>query len=187
MRPPRIQVAGSAYHLTSRGNRKQEIVRDDTDRVRLLTIVRDVVLRRKWICLAYCLMTNHYHLLVITPNPDLATGMHALNSGVARTFNKRHGYTGHLLERRYSSELILTDAHLLDTVRYIALNPVRAGLCEFPDQWPWSSYRASIGLAPAPDFLAVDELLALFSHRPETAQRALEAFVMGRVAMSRAA
>src|SRR2546425_8289475 len=87
MRSPRIQEADSLYHIASRGNRKQEIVRDDLDCLRFLAIARDVILRRKWICLAYCLMTNHYHLLVLTPNPDVAAGMQTINYLAARTFN----------------------------------------------------------------------------------------------------
>jgi putative transposase len=140
MRPPRVQAAGALYHLTCRGNRQGEIVRDDADRARFLAITRDVILKRRWICLSYCVMTNHYHLLVRTPNPDLAAGMHAINHLTARTFNKRHGYSGHLFERRYGSELVETEVHLLETIRYIALNPVRAGLCETPEEWRWSSY-----------------------------------------------
>ena len=187
MRPLRIQAAHTTYHVTCRGNRQEEIVRDDADRNRFVAIVRDVVVRRQWICHAYCLMTNHYHLLITTPAPDIAIGMHAINHLAARTFNKRHGYKGHLFERRYNSPLVETEAHLLETLRYIALNPVRAGLCERPQDWPWSSYRAAVGLAPVADFVSVDPTLELFSDRRETAQRLLHEFVNDPLVEARAA
>lgn len=106
MRPPRIQAANATYHVTCRGNRRDEIVRDDDDRRRFLAIVRSVGLRLDWSCHFYCLMTNHYHLLVTTPEPNLAIGMHAINFTAAKRFSKRHGYTSHLFERRYKSTLV---------------------------------------------------------------------------------
>jgi len=157
------------------------------DRRRFLSIVRSVVLTRGWRCSFYCLMTNHYHLLVTSPQPDLPVGMHAINFMAARTFNKRHGYTGHLFEKRYGSELVKSESHLLETYRYIALNPVRAGLCADPADWPWSSYGATIGVRPLPDFVEVDEVLSAFSQNPERARALLREFVLEGLALRRAA
>ena len=153
-------------------------MRDDIDRRRFLAILRHVVLRRNWICHFYVVMTNHYHLLIRTPAADIAAGMQVLNYLAARTFNKRHGYTGHLFERRYGSKLVQSEEQLLTCYRYIALNPVRAGLCADPADWSWSSYRATIGLAPVPDFLHVDRVLANFSDDRERAQQLLREFVL---------
>jgi putative transposase len=132
-------------------------------------------------------MTNHYHLLVTTPNPDLAIGMHTLNHLYARSFNRRYKLTGHLFERRYHSVLVETDSHFIELVRYQALNPVRAGLCERADDWPWSSYRATLGVCECPDFLSVDEVLAAFAKERATAQRLLHEFVHDPAALRRAA
>lgn len=123
-------------------------------------------------------MTTHYHLLVRTPGADLARGMQRLNSCYAQHFNRRHGETGHRLERRYHSVLITSDWHMLELVRYFALNPVRAGACQRPDEWPWSSYAAAIGAAPAPAFLAVDWLLTYFSGNRDRACERLRSFVL---------
>jgi putative transposase len=139
-RPPRIQVAGGIYHVTSRGNRKQPIFHDDDDRNRFLGLRNRVVQRNGWHMHAYCLMTNHFHLLVATPQPNLSSGMQRLKSEYAAYFNERFALVGHLFEQRFGSRLIETEEHFRETLRYIALNPVRAGLCEHPSQWRWSSF-----------------------------------------------
>ena len=112
------------------------------------------VYRYRWTCLAYCLMTNHFHLVLSLSAPNLSRGMHRLNGLYARRFNERHGHHGHLFEARYSSILMKSEEHYLDAIRYVALNPVAAGLCEDPADWPWSSFRATAGLDPCPRFLA---------------------------------
>ena len=104
-------------------------------------------------------MGNHYHLVVETPEPTLAAGMHLINGSFAQYYNYRHRRTGHLFEARYHSELITTEAHLLETYRYVVLNPVRAGLCEHPEDWPWSSYRALAGIGEGVSFLDVGHAL----------------------------
>lgn len=126
--------------MTSRGNRRQAIYHDDDDR-RLFMILRDRVVRRcGWRLKAHCLMTNHFHLLVETPAPNLSIGMHQLNSVYASNFNARHHLDGHLFDARFGSSLIETEEHLTETLRYIAFNPVKAGLCDHPRDWPWSSF-----------------------------------------------
>ncbi len=122
-------------------------------------------------------MTNHYHLLIRTPEPDLARGMHRVNGHYAQGFNRRHRATGHLFESRYHSVLVERDSHLLELCRYFANNPVRAGLCSHPADWRWSSYRAVIGLAIAPPFLAVEWLLAYFGRDRIRARERLREFV----------
>ena len=93
-----------------------------------------------WRLIAHCLMPNHFHLLIETPRPTLSVGMHRLNSGYAHYFNERHEWTGHLFERRFDSRLVETDEHMQEALSYIALNPVKAGLCDHPWEWPWSSF-----------------------------------------------
>jgi putative transposase len=127
------------HHVYARGNRKQRIYLDDRDRVAYLRLLGLVVRERGWRCLAYCLMSNHLHLLVETPQPNLGAGMESLQGGYARGFNRRHGRTGHLFERRYGAVRIRSDAQLWWVVRYIAMNPVEAGLCARPEEWRWSS------------------------------------------------
>ena len=139
-RPVRINLAGGVYHVTARGTGPIEIYRDDVDRriflERLLTVER----RFAWIRRALCLMGTHYHLLVETPLPNLSAGMHQLNGLYAALFNRRHGRVGALFQGRFSAVLLESDEHLIAARDYIAANPVRAGLCARPEDWPWSSY-----------------------------------------------
>ena len=176
-RQPRVEVAGATYHVVARGNRRQPIYLDELDRRRYLTLLADVIARHRWRCFAYCLMTNHFHLLVQTPEMDLGRGMHRLNSLHAQWFNWRWDLDGHLFQDRFWSQIVESEWHMLETTRYVVLNPVRAGLCRTPDAWPWSSFRAMTARAPRPDFLAADELLAYFGRTASTATRAYEEFV----------
>jgi putative transposase len=138
-RKPREEAEGALHHVYARGNRKQRIYLDDRDRRAYLRLLSLVVRDKRWRCLAYCLMNNHLHLLVETPHANLGAGMESLQGGYAKGFNRRHGRTGHVFERRYGSVPIRTDAQLWWVVRYIAMNPVDAGLCARPEQWRWSS------------------------------------------------
>ena len=115
---------------------------------------------------AYCLMSNHYHLLIETPEPNIAIGMQWLNSTYAHRFNEKYERIGHLFQRRYADGIILTDEHLHEVIRYIPLNPVRAGLCKRPEDWPWSSCRATLGYGPREPFLSVRPTLDRFSPDP---------------------
>jgi putative transposase len=165
------------YHLTSRGNDRRTIYRDDLDRHAFLKRLAAIALKHRWTALAYCLMTNHYHLVVAAPQGGISDGMQELNGGYSRRTNGRYGRTGHLFQNRFSAAAISRDAHLLETCRYVVLNPVRAKICERPEEWPWSSYAACAGLRLAPRFLAVDDLLGLFSAHPPAARRIYTAFV----------
>jgi putative transposase len=131
------------FHVTSRGNAKEAIFRDDLDYLSFLRMFTPAIAQFNWSCYAFCLMPNHYHLLLETPDPNISSGMHLLNGRYARRFNVRHDRVGHVFGGRYHAEPIVRDEHLLEVCRYIALNPVRAGLCNDPDAWPWSSYNRS--------------------------------------------
>jgi putative transposase len=176
-RPHRVQAAGAIYHVTGRGNSGQPIFIDDRDRQLFLILVSLVVERYGWHCYAFCLMTTHYHLLVMTPRPDLARGMQWLNGVYAQRFNKRHVHAGHVFRGRYSSTLVEREGHLVELLRYISLNPVRAGICRSPRDYFWSSYRATIGVDRAPSFLRVAPVLELFASSEATARKRLVAFV----------
>jgi REP element-mobilizing transposase RayT len=176
-RPHRLQIAGGIYHLTSRGNRRQRIFLDDQDRRMFLSIAETAAQRRGWRCFAYCLMHNHYHLLVETPAADLSPGMQEINSRHAMWFNWRYELDGHLFQGRFHSELVEREAHLFELARYIVLNPVRAGLCENAAQWTWSSYRPTLGLDPKPGLLTPERLLEHFGGSREIAQLRYAAFV----------
>jgi REP-associated tyrosine transposase len=154
-RPRRVIEPGGIYHVTTRGNNREQVVWDDRDRAILLGAITQAARRYGWVVLAYCLMTNHFHLIVQVPSGGLSEGMRLLNGGFARRMNARHGRVGHLFQNRFHATHIRRDAHLLEACRYVVLNPVRAGICERPEQWRWSSYRACAGLELAPPFLAV--------------------------------
>jgi putative transposase len=176
-RPPRVQVPGGLYHVTARGDNREPIFLDDRDREKHLGLLDEVVLHEEWSCFAYCLMTNHFHLLIETPEPNIAHGMQALNGRYAQRFNRRHGRVGHLFERRYDSVLIESDCHLAEVERYIVLNPFRAQLRQRAEDWPWSSYRATAGLARAPRFLDVDRVLMEFGRDPRVGRARYADFV----------
>jgi len=122
-------------------------------------------------------MTNHFHLLIETPRPGLARGMHRLNGTYSQRFNHRHGRVGHLFQGRYRSLLVEKDSYLLELSRYIVLNPVRAGMVGHAERWAWSSFRATAGLVPVPEWLEVRWLLARFGAMAETARAAYWRFV----------
>jgi putative transposase len=173
----RITAPGVYYPITARGNRRQPIYVRRGDHEQFLAYLDDAVSRFGWICLGYCLLTNHYHLLIHTPEDTISAGMHRLNGLYAQWFNDTHGVDGHLFQSRFYSDIVETEAHMLELIRYVAMNPVRAGLCLWPEDWPWSSYAALIGAAPPPPFLAVNRALELFGSTPAAARKALAAFV----------
>lgn len=181
-RRPRVQFPGATYHVTARGAAGRAIFAEDRDRATFLKLLGQVVSRHAWCCRAYCLMTTHYHVLLGTPHGDLAAGMRFLNGAYARRFNKRHGGSGAVFEARYHSELIETDAHLLEVCRYLALNPVRAGLAARADDWAWGSFAAHAGGTGSLPFIAEAALLELFAPAPAEARKRLRAFVEDGIA-----
>ncbi|HXV35106.1 MAG TPA: transposase [Gaiellaceae bacterium] len=176
-RRPREQAPGGIYHVTSRGNRGQATFVADNDRVRFLGLLEAVSRKASWTVHAYCLMQNHYHLVVEIGEPTLSSGLQRLNGAYAQAFNRRHGYIGHLFQGRFHSVRVETDPHLLELARYLPLNPVRARLCDDPADWPWSSYRATLGIGRPAPFLAVDRVLGLFALDRRRAREAFRAFV----------
>ena len=176
-RPLRIEYPGAVYHVTSRGNARKAIFRDDADRNDFLATLGRVVERFGWLCHAYCLMDNHFHLLIETPRPNLSQGMRQLNGVYTQRFNRRHRRVGHLLQGRFKAILVERDSYLLELARYIVLNPVRAKLVKAAVRYPWSSYRATIGAVRVPDGLTVDWILDQFATRPVTARTRYAAFV----------
>lgn len=146
-RPLRIEFPGALYHVTSRGDRREDIFLDDTDRAALLDIVAQGMARFDAQVLAYCLMGNHYHLVLHTRRANLSALMRHVNGVYTQAFNRRHGKVGHLYQGRFKAILVDREAYLLEACRYVELNPVRAGMVAAPQDWAWSSYRAHAGLA----------------------------------------
>jgi REP-associated tyrosine transposase len=173
----RTQEVGSLFHVTTRGVRGELVYVDRLDRVRFLELLGKAVHRHGWALLGYCLMGNHYHLVLRLREETLSAGMHLLNGAYARRFNERHGHTGHLFDRRFYGEQIERQEHLLEVLRYMALNPVRAGLCDDPATWEWSSFRATARLARPPAFLSVREARGLFGQPSVRAAKRYDAFV----------
>ena len=131
-RPLRIEFEGALYHVTSRGNARQHIFLHDSDRKKFFDVLADVVERFQWICHAYCLMDNHYHLVIETPEANLSRGMRQLNGVYTQVFHRRHGRVGHLFQGRYKAILVEKESYLLELAKYVVLNPVRAGLVSYP-------------------------------------------------------
>ena len=176
-RPLRLEYGGAVYHVTSRGNERSTIFRNDRDRAKFLEVLGSVVSGARWILHAYCLMGNHYHLLLETPLGNLSRGMQRLNGRYTQRFNFRYRRSGHLLQGRYKAILVEKEAHLLELCRYVVLNPVRAGMVENVSQWPWSNYRATGGTSTAPAWLEVNWTLSQFSSRRGNARRMYRQFV----------
>ena len=173
----RIEYEGACYHVTSRGNHQSDVFKDDEDRQTFLEVLTGVASNMGWLCHGYCLMDNHYHLIIETPQANLSKGMRQLNGVYTQTYNRRHGKVGHLFQGRYKSIIVDAEAYLLELSRYVVLNPVRAGMVKDVCQWPWSSYGAMIGATKVPDFLFVDMLLSHFSEAKGKAQRLYASFV----------
>ena len=176
-RQPRLQIADTIYHITSRGDRREPIFSDDIDRQNWLRVLEDVCQRFDWRVHAFCQMGNHYHLVAETPENNLSAGMHRLNGVYTQRFNYRHGGSGHLFQGRFHSEIVHRQAHLLETVRYVVLNPVRAGLVATPGGWQWSSYAMTCEETRAPIWLETEWVLAQFAERREEAVPAFRRFV----------
>ena len=168
-RPLRLEFEGALYHITSRGDRREDIYETDADRREFVSLLAEVCKTYNWTCHAYCLMSNHYHLLIETPEANLSRGMRQLNGVYTQQFNRRNQRFGHVFQGRYKSILVDKESYLLELTRYIVLNPVRAGMVRLAQDWPWSSYRATIGLARKPDWLQVDFLLSAFGKNKSVA------------------
>ncbi|MBL4775977.1 MAG: transposase [Mariprofundus sp.] len=162
-RPLRIEYEGAVYHVTARGNARSDIYLSDSDRELFLDALAYVVDRFGWICHAYCLMDNHYHLMIETPQANLSRGMGQLNGIYTQRFNRKHDRVGHVYQGRFKSIVVDKESYLLELSRYVVLNPVRAGMVESAGDWPWSSYQAMTGESFCPKFLEDNFLLSLFA------------------------
>lgn len=176
-RPLRIEYDGALYHITSRGNARKPIYKDDEDRKIFLDTLNNVKNKYNWICHAYCLMRNHYHLIIETPDGNLANGMRQLNGVYTQTYNRRHHSVGHIFQGRYKAILIQKESHLLEVSRYVVLNPVRAKAAEKPGEWKWSSYRGTSGMTKPHPGLTTDWLLGQFSTKRGQAEKKYREFV----------
>ena len=144
-RPLRIELAGGLYHVTSRGDRRENIYENDADRSKWLAILGKVCERFNWRCHAYCLMDNHYHFVIETLEGNLSKGMRQLNGVYTQYFNRQYDRVGHVFQGRYKAILIEKETYLLELIRYVVLNPVRAKMVDRVEDWPWSSYHAMLG------------------------------------------
>jgi REP element-mobilizing transposase RayT len=176
-RPLRIEYPGAVYHVTSRGNARQSIFIDDVDRQVFLEVLGNVIEKYNWLCHAFCLLDNHYHILVETQDPNLSLGMRQLNGVYTQRVNIRHHRVGHLFQGRYKAILVEKNEHLLELCRYIVLNPVRAGMVTELKQWQWSSYTATAYAIKIPNFLTVDWILGQFAKNKNQARKIYRKFV----------
>lgn len=173
----RIGFSGALYHVTSRGDKKDDIYLDDDDRELFLDILEEVCSRFNWVIHAYCLMGNHYHLLVETTECNLSLGMRQLNGVYTQRFNRKHKRVGHVYQGRFKAIIVQKESYLMELPRYIVLNPICARMLMTANQWSWSSYRATIGKAKPKGGLNTDWLLAGFANRKSTAIDRYKSFV----------
>lgn len=177
-RPLRIEYAGALYHITSRGDRREDIYRNNGDREQWLETLSQVCERFNWVVHSYCQMSNHYHLLVETVDGHLSRGMCQLNGIYTQKFNRKHHESGHLFQGRYKAILVQKETYLLELTRYIVLNPVRARMVKRPEDWEWSSFNAMIGADTESQWLDVDWTLSQFSKNRTQAISAYRQFIM---------
>lgn len=176
-RPLRIEHPGAVYHVTSRGNARADIFLSDADRKTFLDVLAATVEKYNWLCHAYCLLDNHYHAIIETPDPNLSLGMRQLNGVYTQAFNRSYQRVGHVFQGRYKAILVEKGSHLLELCRYVVLNPVRAGLAVKPERWQWSSYKSTAYAGNVPEFLTIDWVLGQFAKKRTEARQRYRRFV----------
>ena len=176
-RPPRLELAGALYHVSSRGDGRADIFLSDQDRLAWLETLAQVCERFNWVCHAYCQMTEHYHVVVETPDANLSKGMRQLNGVYTQRFNRLHQRVGQVFQGRFKAILVEKDGYLLELARDVVLSPLRAKMVRRIEQWPWSSYRATCGQMAKPDWLQTDFILSRFSVQRARAIAKYVAFV----------
>ena len=176
-RPLRVEYPGAYYHVINRGNNQEKIFLNDRDKQKFLEYLGKANERFSVIIHTYCLMSNHFHLLLQTPEPNLSRAMQWINVSYATYFNRKRGRCGHLFQGRFKAILIDADGYLKHLSRYIHVNPVRAKIVSTPSKYQWSSYSAYIGKEKTPQFLKTDWLLSHFGRRKKEAKRNYKAFV----------
>lgn len=180
-RPLRIEFPGAVYHVTSRGNERRPLFRTNHDRRQFLDFLAQAAKRFGWSITAWVLMTNHFHLVIQTPQPNLSRGMQWLNGRYAGWFNRRYKRSGHLFAGRFKAIIVDKETYFQEVLRYVVLNPVRAKMVRRPEDFLWSSYRATVGLDSAPEWLDLDAALGAFAPDPAIAQAYYREFVMAKV------
>ena len=183
-RKPSIEIPGGFFHITARAVARMTLYHDEWDYAAWLTMLERTVEAFTWRCYAYCAMPNHFHLVIETPEPTRSAGMRHLNGSYAQRYNARYDGSGHVFQGRYDAKPIVEDAHLLECCRYVVLNPVRARICKRPEDWRWSSYRATVGIVPAPKFPSFDDVLGLFIAPNDRKRSAYARFVADGIAES---
>ncbi len=176
-RPLRIEYSGAVYHVTARGNERRRIFHSDNDHNLFLTILQKVTERFHWLCHVYCLMDNHYHLVVETPEGNLSAGMRQLNGVYTQASKRINGRVGHIFQGRFNAILVQKETHLMEACRYVVLNPVRAKEANSPENWNWSSYRATAGMEKPHECLVVEWVLAQFDENRQEAERKYREFI----------
>jgi REP element-mobilizing transposase RayT/DNA-binding CsgD family transcriptional regulator len=176
-RPLRIEYPGAVYHVTSRGNARQDIFLCGADRRLFLKVLSDTIEKYNWLCHGYCLLDTHYHLIIETPDPNLSLGMRQLNGVYTQTFNRSNHKVSHVFQGRYKAILVEKDHHLLETCRYVVLNPVRARMVAKPAEWKWSSYKSTAYSDKVPQYLFIDWVLEQFSTNKTAARQRYRQFV----------
>lgn len=176
-RPLRIEYPGAVYHVTSRGNARQNIFLCAEDRWKFLKVLADTIEKYNWLCHGFCLLDNHYHLIIETPDPNLSLGMRQLNGVYTQSFNRAHQTVGHVFQGRFKAIIVDKDSHLLELCRYVVLNPVRAGMVSKPAEWKWSSYKSTAYAGTIPEYLTIDWILGRFSEKKTAARQRYRQFV----------
>lgn len=179
-RPLRIEYSGAWYHVMNRGRRGEDIFADEKDHETFLAVLREATVLFGIEVAAYCLMSNHYHLLMHTPGGNISRAMRHINGVYTQRYNRCRGIDGQLFRGRYKCVLVEADSHLLELLRYIHRNPVRAGMCKSVDDFVWSSHAGYLSRAKKWDWLFKDLLLAMFSDRPAMAIKEYRKFVHGK-------
>ncbi len=177
-RPLRKEFPGALYHLIARGNERREIFSSEHDRHSFLYFLSETNHLYDWVCHSYCLMNNHYHLLIETNQGNLSQGMRDLNGLYAQNYNRTYKRNGHLFEGRYKALLVEKDSYLLEVSRYIVLNPVKAKMIKNPEEWEWSSYQAMTGLCKPHPALTTSWILNCFHANQKTAMAEYKRFVL---------
>lgn len=183
-RPLRIEFPGAFYHVTTRGNARKNIFFDENDRDQFLFLLTATLKKYNWLCHAFCLMNNHYHLLIETIDPTLSNGMKHLNGTYTQRHHFEHQSVGHIFQGRFKAFLIEEQTYFLHVARYIVLNPVRAGMVTDPAEYPWGSYRATAGLESLPSCLTVDRILGQFSDKIFLARKKYKMYVRDGVGLA---
>jgi putative transposase len=177
-RPLRLEYPGALYHITSRGNAGARIFKNDKDRQYFLDLLGFVVNRFHWLCHGYCLMDNHYHFIIETPEGNLSKGMRQLNGIYTQKCNWKYEKSGHVFQGRYKAIIVDKESYLLELSRYVVLNPLRAGMVEDPKDWQWSNYLPTIGTKNSPEWLTSNWILGQFHRTRKKAIEAYKRFVM---------